>query len=188
MTTSLINGIGIWGSGPGAGKSTVAKIIKEIRPEFEIRPFSGPIKMMVESLLIVHGYNHNQRKFYLHDSVGKETPLNLIAGEPTARKLMQTLGTEWGRELISPKIWTNAWREECLIEKFIADDVRFIQEVDTVRSLHGQIVAVVGHNELACGEHKSEMLKLSDFQPDYIIHNNRSIEELKIKIKTVLGI
>jgi hypothetical protein len=188
MTTSLIDGIGIWGSGPGAGKSTVAKIIKEIRPEFKIRPFSGPIKMMVESLLIVHGYSYSQIKFYLHDPVGKEIPIDLIAGKPSARKLLQTLGTEWGRELISPEIWVNAWREECLAKKFIADDVRFIGEVNVVKSLHGQIVAVVGHNELVCGEHKSEMLMLSNFQPDHIIHNNGSIEELKIKIKTALGI
>ena len=188
MTTSLINGIGIWGSGPGAGKSTVAKIIKEICPEFEIMPFSMPLKMMVRSLLILHGYNHNQIRFHLYDSIGKEVPIDLIAGKPSGRKLMKTLGTEWGRGLISPEIWINVWKEQCLTEKFIADDVRFIEEVNAVRSLYGQILAIVGHNELACDGHKSEMLKLSDFQPDHIIHNNGSIEELKIKIKIALGI
>jgi hypothetical protein len=185
--TTQINGIGIWGSGPGAGKSTVAKIIKKFCPELEIKPFAEPIKKMVRLLLLIHGYSPDQAQFYLYDPFGKETPLDLIAGKPTSRKLMQTLGTEWGREIISQEIWANAWRQNCFLTNFIADDVRFHAEINAVRSLQGKIWAVTGPVYLK-PTHSSESFTLSDFKPDYVIQNNGTLCQLEMQVKVGLGL
>ncbi len=70
---------------------------------------------------------------------------------------MQTLGTEWGRAL-SPTLWVNVWaRSLDGLERVVADDVRFDNEVAAVRELGGTVIEVQrpGLARLA-GGHASE--------------------------------
>lgn len=59
----------------------------------------------------------------------------------SVRYIMQTLGTEWGRELIHPDIWVKL--AECVLfergERMIISDVRFDNEADFIRS-HGGVI------------------------------------------------
>ena len=43
------------------------------------------------------------------DGRWKEHPCSLLLNK-TPRYAMQTLGTEWGRELIGENIWTHIWK------------------------------------------------------------------------------
>ena len=67
----------------------------------------------------------------------KETPCDLLCGK-TPRQAMQLLGTEWGRDLISPDFWVSAW--SAAVDRaltggaigIVADDCRFLNEVAAI--------------------------------------------------------
>jgi hypothetical protein len=77
---------------------------------------------------------------------------------------MQTLGTEWGRQLISPTLWVDAWMAAALTARgaVIADDVRFADEADAVRALGGIVV----------------LIRRTDGEPT--IHNQHASEQLDL--------
>ena len=70
----------------------------------------------------------------------KETPLDFLGGK-TPRQAMQTLGTEWGRNLIYDGIWLHAWERafnKCSTP-VVVDDLRFINEAEMIKRLGGKI-------------------------------------------------
>lgn len=90
---------------------------------------------------------------------GKETPHPLLGGK-TPRWALQSLGTQWGRDLISPDLWVNAararakqWLECGYCPVF--DDCRFDNEARMVRELGGYVVEIVRPG-LGRGTHESE--------------------------------
>lgn len=136
--TENVTVIGIQGM-LGCGKSTVRDIlVKEFGAQWV--PMSGPIKWMLAGL----GLSEEQ----LYGSQ-KEEPSDLLCGK-TTRYGLQTLGTEWGRELIGPDIWMNAVRHRILEQArgredalfVVVDDVRFPNEAAMVEELGGQLWTV----------------------------------------------
>ena len=125
----------------GAGKSAVAKILANTHG-YRIAPMAGPLKKM----LIAGGLSHED-VYGAH----KERPSPLLGGA-TPRRAMQTLGTEWGRDLIHPDIWVNMWTDAyekvcggsawMRRQPLVADDVRFENEVAAIKQLGGTIVEV----------------------------------------------
>jgi hypothetical protein len=65
------------------------------------------------------------------------------------RKLLQWLGTEWGRGTISQSIWVDLWKHEvenCSAKTIVVcDDVRFDNEAETVKSLGGKIIEITSN-------------------------------------------
>lgn len=150
-TTPKIIGL----TGPtGAGKSMVAKILANTHG-YRIAPMAGPLKQM----LIAGGLSHE-------DVYGeyKERPSDILGGQ-TPRHAMQTLGTEWGRDLIHPNIWVNMWRAAYdklgggvprSIQPIVADDVRFENEADLILDLGGIVVEVARPGCSYSAVHRSE--------------------------------
>lgn len=125
-------------TGPaGSGKTTAAAIVCE-RLKFKPLSFAEPIRDMLKGLGL------NQRQL----TEEKNTPLHWLGGK-TPRQLMQTLGTEWGRTLVDPEIWT--LRVRCMIESrrlvgsyygTVIDDVRFDDEAKLIRAMGGVVIAI----------------------------------------------
>ena len=93
----------------------------------------------------------------------------------TPRRLMQELGTEWGRRRMGDDFWVDRWREkaaEALAENVagvVADDVRFENEAAAVRDLGGRVILVQAAAAAApAASHASENL---DLRPDLIVPN-----------------
>jgi hypothetical protein len=94
----------------------------------------------------------------LHDRATKELPLP-VGKSP--RQLLQTLGTEWGRQLVRADLWV--WRARQRIEEagragvplVAICDVRFANEVAAIRELGGE-VWWVHRPGLGEGQHVSE--------------------------------
>ena len=124
--------------------------------------------------------------------------LGLIDKDPSAeeiygknyRAFAQTLGTEWGRELIDPDIWLRVFHQR--YSKFscpiIMTDVRFENEARFIRDRVGVIIHLESpeHEQIAESEHKSEggIKKHLDAR-DYIVANNEGLEELAAKAETL---
>ena len=99
---------------------------------------------------------------------------------------MQLLGTEFGRELLGPDLWVNAWRravarylEESLVDgvplRIVCDDVRFSNEAAAIRRLGGRIVLLsrTSAGSKSGGDHPSEAL---DIEPDVRVVNDGAVE------------
>jgi energy-coupling factor transporter ATP-binding protein EcfA2 len=117
----------------GCGKSTVADLIVK-NFKFSKASFATPIKDM----LMAMGLTEEE----IWDSELKEIEIARFGKSP--REMLQLLGTEFGRELISPDVWVRALEHRIEgVEKVIIDDVRFPNEARMIRKNGGVVVQVV---------------------------------------------
>lgn len=155
------NLIGITGKA-GAGKDTLAAGLKG--RSGVIYSLASPLKRGIETM------------FGLPSTVWerdqKEVVIPWLGVSP--RRLAQTLGTEWGRELIAPDVWlrvaeraiTEALREGALV---VVPDIRFDNEAEMIRRLDG-IVVRVERDVAAVEAHVSEA-GIADCLVDVVIEN-----------------
>jgi len=73
----------------------------------------------------------------------------------TPRKMMQSLGTEWGREIIGNDTWIKALDMRTQPLNLIISDVRMENEADYVRGKGGIIIHIHGRGGIE-GGHSSE--------------------------------
>jgi hypothetical protein len=113
----------------GSGKTLVAKMISNFA-ETSTYSFAAPIKEMIEVLtdyLHVYGLDGDNMK---------DKRLVIPDLKVTLRELYQTLGTEWGRNMINPDIWVDCMRQTLMdsLEEFIViPDMRFDNEYDMLK-------------------------------------------------------
>lgn len=149
----------------GSGKTTAARHLVEAHGYRRTR-FAEPLKAMLRAMGLTEEHV---------DGALKEVPCALLGGH-TPRYAMQTLGTEWGRQMLSPTIWTEAWgalldREGLGLPGFpvVADDCRFQTEAAAVRARGGVVIRIARPGvDAAPVVHASEIL---DFEPDVTIEN-----------------
>lgn len=122
---------------------------------------------------------------YLTNRDFKETPIPFLANI-TPRRLMQTLGTEWGRNTIHPDFWViilaqkverllgHSYRQGTIKLQAVIDDVRFENEAEMIRAYGGTIVHVERPDLPEVEAHASEDLA---FEPDYVYVNNGTPED-----------
>lgn len=170
--------IGLYSPAPGSGKSTAAAMLSEILGA-PVKPFAAPLKATVHAFLHAAGYSHAQIAMIAKDY--KEARLEAIAGHPTYRHLVQTIGTDWGRNLIDWNVWVCMWKFTAG-ETTIADDMRFENEYATIKELGGECWMIRRPGQENNGTHASEG-RLDDFQFDCIIENNGSLEDLRVKVQ-----
>ncbi len=138
--------------------------------------FAGPLKSMLFAIGLTDEEIEGSRK---------ESPHPLLCGK-TARLAMQTLGTEWGRDMIGPDFWVNVWTETAREElhqggRVVVDDCRFENEAGTVRRLGGTIIRLTGRGGIASG-HQSEFM---DWAADHEAINDNSISALFQQLDTI---
>jgi hypothetical protein len=164
----------------GSGKTTVALHLVEHHNFTRVR-FAGPLKAMMAAL----GLSPEEIEGDL-----RAEPCDLLGGK-TPRQAMQTLGTEWGREMIHPDLWVRAWRKQLDRQyNVIVDDVRFPNEAAAILGAGGSgtLVRLVrgGGSHLSSGaRHQSEV---QDFPVDFTIQNNGSIDQLVRAVEAKLDL
>lgn len=137
-------------TGPaGSGKSTATRHLIE-QHGYTLVKFAGPLKDMMRAI----GLSEREIEGDL-----KEKPSYLLCGK-TPRHAMQTLGTEWGRDILGSDFWIRLWRarvEQAASEgkRVVVDDCRFPNEAKAIRQLGGDIYKLVGRGGIP-GHHESE--------------------------------
>lgn len=167
--------IGLTGKA-GVGKTTAEKFILKSNNDIHSTSFAKPLKNMLKAL----GLNDDQ----LEDQKSKSEIIEHLKSTP--RKLMQTLGTEWGRMLIDNDIWVNILEEE--IEHIKSDilitDVRFENEADFVRH-NGNLIHIIDLFDEENSSHSSEN-GVEKMGGDYFILKNDSLEEFERQILFII--
>jgi len=130
--------IALYSSRPQSGKSTIARHMVR-QHGFSRVSFARTIRAMVR-VLVRCFVPADQVEDWI-DGPCKEDPVPGLG--TSVRRLLQTLGTEWGREMISPDIWVAAaWREVAVPDRVVIDDMRFKNEFEMVKKMGGLCVQV----------------------------------------------
>ncbi|MEN7527949.1 hypothetical protein [Cupriavidus sp. DL-D2] len=163
-----------------SGKTTVADYF-EARGAQPVK-FAGPLKAMVATLLRECGEDEVTIKEAVYGSL-KELPIRELGGK-SSRYLQQTLGTEWGRNMVTPEIWLNAFEMKVSMYHrlglhVICDDLRFPNEDDMLRARDDTVrIKVVRPGNTYTGGHGSEGL-LEDRDFDHVIYNTGGAEDFQ---------
>ncbi len=176
--------IGLYSHAPGSGKTTVAGMIGLLSPCAYARlSFAKPLKKIVAGVLDDLGYdgwdwvlNHKDTKL-LHLGV-------------TPRQMLQTLGTEWGRNCIHPDLWVDiaqssarmSFADNCTV---IFDDMRFPNETEMIRRCGGELWLVERPDVVYDGDHGSEGA-LRDIVPDRIVLNDGDRDQLQQTVANLI--
>ena len=147
-------------AGPArAGKDTLASyLLDNLSDDWSRSSFADPIKAM---LSVIGVDCSDDAKAVIDDSYGV-----------TPRHMMQTLGTEWGRNLIDGDIWVKDFARLNAGKCVIVPDVRFENEADLVRE-HGVLIHLVGRGGID-GSHVSENA-ITFKAGDIVIDNSRDL-------------
>lgn len=176
----------------GSGKSTAAQWVMRNHNMAQAMTFAAPLKKMVREMLrdvLPKGHEYDASK-YLSDRELRETPLPFIGGF-TARHLMQTLGSEWGRNTLHPDFWVAiaASKLERLLGstfkkgdtvpiKAVFDDVRFENEAEMIRAYGGVIVRIARADAGLTGAQAGHASEEMSFDADHIVLNDGTEEDL----------
>jgi len=132
----------------GVGKSTYAeRLIAQVDLGI-ISSFAEPIRDMLETLI---------GKRHLRDKKEETVPWLGVTG----RRCLQTLGTEWGRDIIDKDIWVKVAEREIFLlgheVTIIFDDLRFENEAEMIKRRGGEVWRLtregVSNDISHCSEH-----------------------------------
>lgn len=156
----------------GSGKTTCAELLAKKFGEAHLLKLAQPLYDMQKAVYEIAGLPQPKVK---------------------DRRLLQYLGTEWGRDK-DPELWVNAWRHKVTEIKrqghgvpIIVDDVRFDNEARAIKDMGGLVVQISCvedsvltriPNTMSGTTHASE----NGVSPEYwdlIVFNNGSLAELE---------
>ena len=160
----------------GSGKSTAVGLLHSLAsPSFHNIKFAGPLYDMQEYIYRRIHKSHTRPPEFIKD-----------------RKLLQWLGTEWGRETIDKNIWVNVWKGDVIdasrhypSQIILCDDCRFDNEAVAVRELGGHVVQITTDKSAerintgaGITNHVSE-IGVDKNLISYTIINNGSVDDLR---------
>jgi len=191
-----------------SGKDTAARCIHQhilnhtATVDFEysyalgLEAFAAPLKSMVAMLLDFFGKGEIMNPATLQpyiDGELKEELIPEIGASP--RKLLQTLGTEWGRQTIKDDIWIACMLERIKKYSMILDhgfagviivitDVRFDNEATALKELGATLVEIKRDDVpdvVGDAPHGSEA-GVSVDMIDRVVYNNGTLEEFAYEL------
>lgn len=167
-----------------SGKTTAAEILVE-ELGYAHLSFAEPIRRAVADILAVSRAELEAIK---------EAPVDWLDGR-TPRSMMQTMGTEWGRDRVHPELWVRKCMRD--VDRFrrsgrpvVISDVRFANEAWAIRDAGGIVIDIFREHAsrvdnrkwwqklLGLPEHASEQ-ELPEHAIDYRVFNVNDIAWLK---------
>ena len=128
----------------GVGKSTVARLLCEQHAFVEVA-LAAPIKRALAAMLDLPEATFNEPDT-------KDTPIPWLRNT-SPRRLMQTLGTGWGRQMIADDLWLilaerhiahlTAQADRLHISGIVVSDLRYPDEAAWLRGLGGTVWHIV---------------------------------------------
>lgn len=158
-----------------SGKDTTGEVMAAILGA-QCIAFADPIKDAVRAILRAQGVDDTTIEECIDGDL-KEAPCPYLQ-DKSPRYVMQTLGTEWGRETLGDTIWVDAALNRASNSTLptIITDVRFPNEAAAIREAGGVVVRVVRPDaEPDTGDvlHPSEA-GVAGIEPDHVLHNTCS--------------
>ncbi len=161
----------------GAGKSTAAGAFNNAA----FVPFALPIKTMLERFGVPYGCLFGD---------AKEEPLEMLCGK-SARYAMQTLGTQWGRDMMGDSFWLDAWwrwaKPYIVAQSYdylVVDDVRFLNEAAYLKARGATLIRISRMIETT-DQHQSE-IEQDQIVVDYDLPNSGTQDDLRKMMTAII--
>jgi hypothetical protein len=183
--------IGLMGKA-GAGKDTVAAMIADtaagsnaVEHLVRIDSFAAPLYHALEAMLAVPPGTLRPRDV-------KDKPIESLGRSP--RYLLQTLGTEWGRQMVHPDIWMRLGMERHQAAErlhghellSVFTDVRFENEAQAILQRGGVLMHIVRPGLPQVEAHVSE--QAVDYSQAHVrILNDGSLGDLARVVRVEIG-
>lgn len=157
----------------GSGKDTAADhLVREYG--FERAAFADVLRTMLEAMFTEVDVDYA----HLYEPHLKNTPIAEL-GMVSARELMQTLGTEWGRRCNGPDWWLRLTERRLGLaaggspvhDRIVITDVRFPNEAEWIKRRGGMLVQLHRETAAPVRAHESER-HFSDMRVDLTLFNN----------------
>lgn len=161
--------IGITGS-KGSGKTLIAKYLQE-HYDFETYALADPIKQGLQTMLgIDPRMLGSGDKSQIEPNTGK-----------TYRKLLTSLGTDWGRDMIHPEVWIQQGNKRIAETigkngRLVIEDIRFDNEAEAVIERGGLILKILSNRKGEQGEHHKSEKGISNDLVDHVVINNETTD------------
>jgi len=172
--------IGLYSPAPQSGKSTVAAHLKQ--QGYAVVPFAQTLKLMLIPMLESLGYDKHGANYLVHQAK------QVVVGDAgvSVRHMLQTLGTEYGRQCIHPDIWVRCWKGRASrFDAVVADDVRFPNEAKMIKLLGGEMWRIDRPGVATTFDHASEGSLNSYREFDRYITNDGTIQDLISKLQDI---
>lgn len=161
-------------AGPArSGKDTVAGLLKYYVKGYQYA-FADPIRQAMKAAFGLENIHM--------DGTLKEVPLKWMNGR-SPRYLMQTFGTEYGRELVDENVWIKVAERNRIGKRgiMIVSDVRFENEAEWVRE-HGILIHIERPNVQEVRAHVSESGILRN-PGERTIENDGDLDQLRLVVR-----
>ena len=117
----------------------------------------------------------------------KEQTLAWLGRSP--RELMQSMGTEWARQMVHPDVWVRIAEQNLnylqnslsSVVGFVVSDVRFENEAEFIRQRGGTIIHLRRPDAPSVNPHISEA-GIQILQPDLIVNNDGNLAWLRERV------
>lgn len=161
-----------------SGKDTAARYLAA-QYQLLVYAFALPLKTALQLM-----FNLTAEQL---DGALKEQPLLWLGKSP--RELMQTLGTEWGRDKVHRELWlllaeqnlANLAQTQEWHAGFVISDVRFENEARWLRERGGVVVHLRRPDATAVNPHVSESgIEVHDH--DLMLHNDGDLQHLHAQL------
>lgn len=160
------------------GKDTVAECLWN-RHDYLRLSFAEPMKQMLEKAFPEINFRSGDR----------EAVISWLGKSP--RQMMQTLGTEWGRNCVHTDLWLLLAERQ--IQRARADDwagtvitdVRFHNEADMILRNGGVLWHIHRDDAVTVNAHASEEMDWSEY-PRTLISNNGTFQELYNQLDLII--
>lgn len=161
-----------------SGKDTVAEFILASIGGYRYS-FADPIRAMLVPLGVDMTDPYWQAR--------KEEVIPALGVSP--RRMMQTLGTEWGRQLIHSDLWLLMAQQRLINHGpgMIIPDVRFENEAAWVRRHGGMIIHILRPNSKEVEAHASEN-GVEIMPSDAQLFNTGTLEDLQLVVRELLRV
>ena len=178
--------IALYSKAPGMGKSTVASRLS-LRHDYVRMSFADPIKALLTELMAYYDIHPDTSYDYLYgDKKEQVVPELGVSG----RRMMQSLGVDWGRYHIGFDVWVNALLKQVELlsphKKVVIDDLRFNNEYTALQKLGAEFWRVDRDGVALSHNHQSDSL-LNSARFDVIINNNWGREDLDYTVDAILA-
>jgi hypothetical protein len=101
---------------------------------------------------------------------------------PEVRRLLQVLGTDFGRRMIGDDVWIKmAMSDLRQGDRVVISDVRFPNEAQAIKAMGGSMWRINRHNHSAVNNHASERA-MDNYMFDHVIYNDGTLDDLSDEV------
>ena len=170
----------------GSGKDTVRHILRD-HFQYAGYAFADPLREMIQGLLLDAGVSLK----YMRERELKEAVIPELG--VSYRRMIQTLGTEWGRNCLHENFWVDVLKAKIMSDfsdtfdnfRVVISDLRVHTEALMVRDLGGVIWRINRESAGIGDAHQSES-EMDELALDISIDNNGTIEDLTKSVQDLM--